>query len=356
MYLRTHVAGFGCVLASAVLTFAGYADDGARVVPTSRAEDKEGPIFVVTEENDLFTDEHTDRHYTQGLKLTYLAADDDVPRWVTQLSDDIPRLGLNITAQNWGYVFGQNMYTPTDLQTSTLIKNDRPYAGWLYGGAYLLRRGEAGDTGIPTEESFEADLGVTGPASLAGFFQTETHRYLVYSEDPRGWHNQIAGEPGLLLKYERFWRLSPSDEAARYVDFIPHVGGEVGNIMVFQNLGATLRAGVNLPDDFGVQIIDSPASAGGGITSRSQAFSFYAFAGADGRAVEHNIFLDGASFRGGPSVERNPWVADLSCGAAMRLFRHFELSYTRVARTTEFVGQQKYDLFGSIEAKAMFLF
>jgi lipid A 3-O-deacylase len=272
------------------------------------------------------------------------------------LSDDLPRLGLNTTAQNWGYVFGQNMYTPQDLQARALITNDRPYAGWLYGGVYLQRRGAAGTTGIRTEESFEADFGLTGPASLAAFFQRESHRYIVFSEDPKGWHNQIPGEPGLLLKYQRFWRLSPTAETARYIDFIPHVGGEVGNIMVFQNLGATLRAGVNLPDDFGVQIIDSPASSSGGITSRSQAFSFYAFAGADGRYVEHNIFLDGASFQAGPSVARNPWVADLSCGAAMRLFRHVEVSYTRVARTTEFAGQHNYDVFGSIEAKAMFLF
>jgi hypothetical protein len=338
------------------LAFSEQPEEGTGVIPTSRTEDKEGPIFVVTEENDLFTDQHTDRHYTQGLKLTYLGGDNDVPPWVLKLSEDIPRLGLNITSQNLGYVFGQNIYTPEDILASAPIKNDRPYAGWLYGGAYLQRRGEAGNTGIPIEESFEVDIGVTGKASLAGTFQTAFHREFDRNEIPNGWHNQIPGEPGLLLKYQRFWRLSPSAETARYIDFIPHVGGEVGNIMVFQNLGGTLRVGVNLPDDFGVQIIDSPASSSGGITSRSQAFSFYAFAGADGRYVEHNIFLDGASFQAGPSVQRIPWVADLSCGAAMRLFRHVELSYTRVARTTEFVGQHKYDLFGSIEAKAMFLF
>lgn len=70
----------------------------------------------------------------------------------------------------------------------------------------------------------------------------------------------------------------------------------------------------------------------------------------------YNLFLDGSTFRGGPSGERIPWVADLSCSAAMRLFRHFQSSYTRVVRTHEFVGQHNPDILGSIEARAMFRF
>jgi len=55
-------------------------------------------------------------------------------------------------------------------------------------------------------------------------------------------------------------------------------------------------------------------------------------------------------------VERIPWVADLISGGAVSIFRHLELSYTRVVRTHEFFGQHEPDLFGSLEAKAMFLF
>lgn len=360
MYGRSSFVVFGCILASTVLVFAGQSEDEGSFVPTPCPEDRNGPIFVVTEENDLFsnpfTADHTDRHYTQGLKFTYLSGDDDLPQWAAKVSDALPALGLRVSAQNLGYVFGQNMYTPANLHATMLITNDRPYAGWLYGGVYVQRRGETGNLGIPVEENFEIDLGLTGPGSLAGTIQVAFHREFFSPDIPRGWNNQLAGEPGLLLKYERLWRLSPNRWTARYVDLIPHVGAEVGNIEISGNLGGTLRVGMNLPDDFGVQIIDSPASAGGGITSASQPFAFYAFGSVDGRAVGHNLFLDGNTFRGGPSVERNPWVADLSCGAAVRLFRHVEVSYTRVARTTEFVGQHSYDIFGSVEAKAMFRF
>jgi lipid A 3-O-deacylase len=320
------------------------------------ADEQRGPFFAMTEENDIFSDHNQDRHYTQGLKLTYLGGDDDFPQWVKNASEALPRIGIDVSAQNLGFDFGQNIYTPQDLRTKALVKTDRPYGGWSYIGMFLQRRGEVDTTKIPVLESFEVDLGIAGPESLAGGAQVNFHEWFCPGKVPRGWRNQLEDEPGLLLKYERLWRLSFNDQTAHYIDLIPHVGGELGNIAILGNAGATLRLGWNLPDDFGVQVIDSPVSLGGGITPSSPPFSFYAFGGADGRAVGHNLFLDGNTFRGGPSVDRVPWVADLSFGVAMRLCRHFELAYTRIERTREYVGQHNNDVFGSITAKAMFPF
>jgi hypothetical protein len=221
---------------------------------------------------------------------------------------------------------------------------------------FLQRRGDTSEAKIPVLESFEVNVGVTGPASLAGITQVNFHHWFLASDVPRGWHNQLDNEPGLLLKCERLWRLSPNEQTARYVDLIPHLGAEAGNIMVFGDLGASLRAGVNLPDDFGVQIIDAPASLSGGTTPRSSPFSCYAFGGVDGRAIGQNLFLDGNTLRDGPSLERIPWVADFGCGVVLSLFRNLELSYTRVVRTLEFVGQKNADASGSLTAKAMFRF
>ena len=324
------------------------------------ADESQGPFFAITEENDLFsnplTADHTDRHYTQGLKFTYRDGDNELPQWVFRASDALPALWMNTRAQNVGYVFGQNIYTPQDILTSAPIKTDRPYGGWLYGGMFFQRRGDASDAQIPVLESFEVDVGVTGPASLAEAVQVNFHHWFLASDVPRGWHNQLDNEPGLLLKYERLWRLSLNEQTARYVDLIPHLGAEVGNVMIFGDLGATLRVGMNLPDDFGVQIIDAPASLNGGTTPTSSPFSFYAFGDVDGRAVGQNLFLDGNTLRNGPSVDRIPLVADFSCGVALSLFRYLELSYTRVVRTHEFVGQKNADAFGSLTAKAMLQF
>jgi len=333
----------------------------AVLVPRARAaEAEQGSIFAVTEENDLFGSlflgNHTDRHYTQGLKFTWLGADDEVPRWASDVSETLPRWAMNIDAQNLGYVFGQNIYTPTDLHSNALIRTDRPYGGWLYGGMYLQRRGQTGAAEIPVLENFELDAGMTGRPSLAEAAQVNFHQWFVRWDIPHGWSHQIGFEPGLLLKYERLWSLSPNDQTARYFDLVPHAGVKAGNIETSGNLGGTLRLGWNLPDDFGVQIIDSAASMGGGITAAPQPFAFYIFGGAEGRAVGQNIFLDGNTLRNSASVERIPWVVDFSQGFALRLFRHIELSYTRVVRTHEFVGQRGNDIFGSFDAKAMFDF
>jgi len=123
-------------------------------------EEKHGPIFAVTEENDLlsnpFTADHTDRHYTQGLKLTYLGGDDEMPGWAAKVADALPTVVIDVNARNLGYAFGENMYTPENLLTRELITNDRPYAGWLYVGALLQRRGVAGDARIPVLESLKS--------------------------------------------------------------------------------------------------------------------------------------------------------------------------------------------------------
>ena len=337
------------LVASAVSASTGVADD-----------DKAGPFFALTEENDLFSDpllsRHTDRHYTQGAKLTYCEGDDDLPQWTAQASEAFPPLWINTSAQNVGCVFGQNLYTPQNLHTNALIKTDRPYAGLLYGGMFLQRRGVVTEAQIPVMESFEVDLGFTGRPSLAQAAQENYHRWFVRGDIPRGWHNQLATEPTLTLKYERLWRLTFDKTSAHYVDFIPHLGAEVGNVEIFGSVGGTARLGVNLPDDFGVPIIDSLASLRGGTTPHAPAFSCYAFAGVDTRAVGQNLFLDGNTLRNSPSVERIPWVADLAAGFAVRLFRHLEVSYTRVVRTHEFVGQHHLDKFGSLTAKTMFLF
>jgi hypothetical protein len=40
----------------------------------------------------------------------------------------------------------------------------------------------------------------------------------------------------------------------------------------------------------------------------------------------------------------------------VRLFRHLKMSYMRVTRTHEFVGQRNADIPGSLEVKALFRF
>ena len=317
----------------------------------------QGGLFSIMDENDLWSNffgPHQDRHYTHGTKLTWLAPDGWWPHTTAWLKQ-IPQWGIHDATGNFGFVLGQSIFTPENILAPAPLPDDRPYAGWLYAGVLFERRQQASDH-FAVMESFELDLGVIGHGSLADETQKLIHSWRFPEDIPQGWNNQIKDEPGLLLKYARLWRWSPTARTAKFFDLIPRIGGEAGNVAIFGTAGATARIGWNLPDDFGVQIIDSPASVNGGLQHRENPFSLCAFAAADGRLVAHDITLDGNSYRQSQSVRKYDAVNDLSWGVAIQPCAHFEISYVQVTRSKQFSGQRRKDVFGSIDVKFMCAF
>lgn len=311
----------------------------------------QGPAFTVVEENDLVVD--TDRHYTQGIKLSYIHSENHVPHWLEKLSDKLPELGFDISALRVGTEIGQNIYTPGNITITNLQPNDRPYAGWLYTGLIFQRRGTTADR-FPTLEHFQLDLGIVGPDSLADQAQTWVHELRGF-ETPKGWANQIHDEPGFALKYQRTWLLSPSTEDPRYFDFLPELGCSLGNVETSFRAGGTIRAGLNLPDDFGVQTISSIMTSEGGWSSdhKGGRWGAYLFTGLEGWAVAHTIFLDGNTYESSPSVPHEPFVAEWKTGFVLVLSR-VDTGFTYVYRTREFVGQQRDNGYGSVFVKVKF--
>ncbi|MEO6036653.1 MAG: lipid A deacylase LpxR family protein [Verrucomicrobiota bacterium] len=307
--------------------------------------------FSAIEENDYLYDpnqgHHQDRHYTQGMKFFYLQGGE--PWWakglgLPALSKQLPDLWLNPTSTTFGLNVGQNIYTPQNNGATNLLRTDRPYAGWLYIGAMIQRRGEVMDR-IPVLETFGFDIGIIGPEAQAGRSQNEFHKFREI-DGFDGWGNQLKTEPAFVFKYGRAWKLSINEASSHYFDVIPNVGANLGALLVSANAGATARLGFNLPDDFGIQTIDSPiVLAPGG--SRGPV-GFYAFGQLEGRAVARNVFLDGNLYRRSFHIDKEPFVGDLIYGVALTLGKHFDLSYARVVRTKEFEGQRGYDRFGSL--------
>jgi lipid A 3-O-deacylase len=311
------------------------------------------PLWAISEENDLLANpfgRHTDRHYTQGLEFTFLDGVSRSTNWITRL----PAWGLTVEQHRAGFVLGQSIYTPEDLQATQPIPTDRPYAGWLYAGLIAARRGTAWER-IPCLETAQLQLGVIGPESLAAEAQTVVHRWRGFAT-PKGWENQLQTEPGLALKYARLWRWSPGSPTHRWLDVLPQLGASLGNVATRAEIGTTLRLGYHLPDDFGPQTIDSDAALAGGVGRKPRNFGVYLFLGVTGRAVGYTTFLDGNLFRDGPSVEREPFVADTDYGFGFVLFKHLELTYTHVFRSREFRGQHDHDEFGSVSATCRFAF
>src|SRR5690606_29516762 len=143
------------------------------------------------------------------------------------------------------------------------------------------------------------------------------------------------------------WHQRLMRDAVRNLDLevIPHAGAAIGNIHTHANAGATLRFGKNLQRDYGPPHIQ-PSLPGSGHFQASRHFSWYAFAGVEGRLVARNIFLDGNSFRNSRHVRKEPWVGDLQFGLAL-IWPGLRLTYTHVLRSQEFREQREADNYGS---------
>ncbi|GDY20906.1 membrane protein [Verrucomicrobiota bacterium] len=313
----------------------------------------QGRVFSVLEENDMVV--KTDRHYTQGLKISYLQADGDVPRVAARMLELVPSVAYQPNALKFGYQIGQSMFTPANIRTRAALPADRPYGGWLYTGLILQRRGETRG-GTPVLENFAIDLGIVGPESLAEEAQTWVHE-LRGRPLPLGWRHQLRTEPGINLKYERSYLFRSSWTNRFAMDLIPRGGFSVGNVDTSLRFGGMFRAGWNLPGNFGLQTVDSLTTPEGGHppgrVDWSRRLGVWAFVGTEGRLVGHNIFLDGNLYQSSQHVEKELLIGELRTGFAVQLGRCL-LGFTQVFRTPEFRKQPEHDAYGSVFAQIVF--
>jgi len=295
----------------------------------------EDRILSLTWENDATYG--TDRHYTQGARISYYSSDDALPKWLRRLSDGLPAIGLEVQARKFGLALGQEIYTPEDLQIASAITSDRPYAGWLYTRLGLQRRGEVSPAWLAKEE-LSLDFGIIGPESGAREVQ-----YVAHLERPQGWRHQLKTELAFDLRYDRryLYRIGDREEGWG-IDVIPSFTGVGGTVATFLGLGTTLRFGYRIPNEFEAPKQPTPLDYGA-----------YLFTSAEGRYVIRNIFLDGNTFTASQRVDKKPLVADVRIGVTFVLKR-VELTAAQTLRTREFNGQKSYDSFGTAMATFKF--
>ncbi len=312
-------------------------------LPSAAANEARNGVWNLLIENDLFYG--SDRNYTSGVGLAWVASPKPPPDWAVKIARSVPWFP-EIGEIRHGYIVGQNMYTPRDITLAAPPLDDRPYAGWLYATIGLGIE-SAGQT-----DQFAFSVGVVGPASLAERSQKAIHD-IMGSPDPQGWDTQLKNEPGIELAYQRRWRdVAKGSFAGLELDVTPHAGGALGNVYTYANAGLTVRYGKRLTSDLGPLRI-RPSPPGSGFFVPSDTFSWYAFVGVDGRAVARNIFLDGNTWRDSRSVKKEALVGDLQWGFAMT-WKGVRLTYTQVRRTREFESQGRSDEFGAFAVSVAF--
>jgi lipid A 3-O-deacylase len=281
--------------------------------------------FKLEMDNDLFASYRLvlDEDYTQGFHFTFNRRESPVAlsRVLNRLENCLAEEGCVTRAT---ILVGQEIYTPRYIPS--LADDDRPFAGWLYGG---VQSSAVTDRDL-TSVSIKA--GMTGPPSLAEQLQVTFHEMFPSTMVPPGWNNQLRFEPGLILTAARknFTELRAGPAS---IGLIKSGSLSLGNILSDAEAGLTLRAGWNPPHPWNLE--------------NQNHSGVYASFGAREDIVLHNLFLDGNTFRASPRVKRIPfvWQKELAAGISMG---SISLDYLLTVRSQEFTTGRWYHPYGTV--------
>lgn len=323
-------------------------------VPAARAQSAlppadNGSIYTIRLENDVTGD--TDEYYTGGEQLGWTGPTGLVPGFIANAGHALfgagnQRLSIDIS---------QQIFTPSDTQLNPPDPNDRPYAATLLLTGQLIQDTELYRTRLGVQ------AGVLGPDAGGEIVQNDFHS-IIGNTSNKGWDFQLDNRPVLNFFIDRTYRLPLVNlvslpflnTAPVGIDVLPDLTGFVGSEEIYAQVGAVVRIGQGLQDDFGAGKI-MPGLTGGDAYTPDFGFTWYAFAGVDGQAVAYNTLLEGNSFSSsGPSVDKVPFVGEFELGLAV-IYHGVRVTFSQTWQSHEFITQEGgwFD-YGSVAVSARF--
>lgn len=190
-------------------------------------------------------------------------------------------------------------------------------------------------------QSTQLRLGIVGRSAKGEQLQNGLHK-VIGANEYLGRTNQLHDEPVVQLLHERLRRvefgLVPWGIEA---DLIGHLGGSLGNFATYANAGVEWRFGRNLSTEFGTDPLRPEGENVARGDAPPQRWAWHAFLSFDGRAVVHDITLDGNTWKDSHGVAKRRWVADFGYGVAV-VHRSWKLVLSQYLRTREFEGQPRW--------------
>lgn len=283
------------------------------------------------ENDDLPPDIGTDKNYTEAFRVGIEKNYRIWPlRWLKgkhECADEkAVTMDPDAPCAATGLFLGQQFYTPDDITVETLIPNDRPYAGWLYGG--LVYRELTGNTAAITELT----VGVTGEPALAEPVQKRWHA-IVNAAEPRGWDHQLSTRLGIIATHERRLALDASESSTNWLEVVPYFGFSAGNIVTWGYSGTQVKIGWNISRDWTQHGI-RPRIGRNRELIVPEDFELYVIADTEARVIAYNYFLDAAKHH---DLKRHDLVADAGIGVGFR-YKRFSVSYRTVFIGPEYDG------------------
>lgn len=216
-------------------------------------------------ENDFFT--QTDEYYTQGLKLESV---NPIFRYspimwlLPQLSHSTIEYGLSAV---------QDCFTPTSISSDSILRGDRPFAGYVYLGHYKT------SVNYYKKQLLTAqlDVGAIGSCAECAEEQKAIHDAVPGNIPPQGWQYQIGA--GLMLNYKLRYEKAFYSDTAVDIDAV----GQINAGTVYDNTfaGVTVHLG-KMQSYF--------------LTHHTSAFQLYAIIQGWAEAVAYNGTLQGDLF------------------------------------------------------------
>jgi len=266
-----------------------------------------------------------DEEYSSGVHITYDGG--DAPWWSRRfLRQSQPCTTSSRECRMGRAEIGQDLYTPATSKTNPVpAPGSRPNAGWLYVSqtARSLRASRS--------DELTLTFGVTGRPSLGKFTQTIAHNAAPTFNRPSDWSDQVGFEPGLAVRYEQRRRVGLDDHAIGF-DVVPRFALTAGNVSTAAEIGVQTRTGWHLRHPW---------------LPRDGPLEIALIGGVSARAVARDLFLDGNTFRDGPHVGHEIFVASGEIGVLIR-FRALSLGYRAVNDTRSYAAGPKWHPWASI--------
>ena len=299
--------------------------------------------FQATLENDRFVNRGTDRWYTNGVRLAWLAQSpceqgDALSCKTLDLGDYV--LGDPVAKSRGGtrsvvWTLGQNMYTPRDITRATPQRGDRPWAGWLYLGATVQ-----GFKGNRFQQS-DLKIGCTGPCSQADVVQRWIHKGFDATY-PAGWSQQLNSRAAVQASHMQLWRSGDSDGKQDSADRFGFHGGFALTAGTLRSY-ATVMAGAVFGHLEGANPVFALANDGDlviqNFNNTGALARWLLFANVSGTAVARNQFITGSTPYGRSEIELRRWVSAWQWGVSAPLGGWFEgtnLVFSQTSRSSEF--------------------